>query len=104
MNPLKRLLEAGKTVRELELALHNAKVEQIEAKKALLKLCPAQICDKVALDTGGYGEVYKIRIMNKRYDYVSYGVDVSKDGESHFLTMVPSKAVMDRLRGWYGKF
>ena len=34
----------------------------------------------------------------KRYDYVSFGVDINKDGESHFMTMVPSKAVMDRLK------
>jgi hypothetical protein len=99
MNPLKQLIDTGRTIRDLELALRDAKLAQVEAKKALLAICPAQVGDSVALDSGGYGEVYKIRIINKRYDYVSYGVDVSKDGESHFLTMVPSRAVMDRLRG-----
>lgn len=98
MNPLKQLIDSGRTIHDLELALRDAKLAQVEAKKAMLALCPAQAGDKVALDTGGYGEVYKIRIMNKRYDYVSYGVDVSKDGESHFFTMVPSRAVMDGLR------
>jgi hypothetical protein len=99
MNPLRKLLDAGRTVRELELALHAAKIEQIEAKKALLKLCPVQVGDQVQLESGAYGEAYQIRILKKRYDYVSFGVDVSKDGESHFLTMVPSRAVMERLRG-----
>lgn len=98
MNPLKQLIDSGRTVRELELALHAAKIAQIEAKKALLKLCPVQLGDQVPLDSGGYGKVYQIRILKKRYDYVSFGVDVSKDGEGHFVKMVPSRAVMDGLR------
>ncbi len=98
MNPLKQLIDTCRTIRDLELALRDAKLSHVEAKKALLALCPVQIGDSVPMDSGGYGEVYRIRIMSKRYDYVSFGVDISKDGESHFMTMVPSKAIMDRLR------